>query len=121
MTNFNNSSITHDNINDKAFYILINSVNNKIRFVPDIVTLTEGDKVIWLNQDNSEHRITVVSQSNSGYQLMNTLILPNGMIEHQFQLRGTYYSVLDDLRTKGTLTFLDKADEVNAVSIPSGD
>ena len=91
-----------DDINDdKAFYVLIKSVNNKTHFVPDKVTLTAGDKVIWLNQDNSKHTITVGSDSRSGYQLANSLILPNGTIEHQFQLRGTYYSVLDDLDSNG--------------------
>ena len=86
-----------------------------------MVTLTEGDKVIWLNHDNSEHRITIGSDSKSGYQLMNSLILPTGTIEHQFKLPGTYYAVLDDLRTKGTVTILDKGNENNAVSIPLED
>jgi plastocyanin len=67
--------------NDKAFYILIKSVNNKTNFVPDKVTLTEGDKVLWLNHDNLVHRVTVGPDPNSGYQLLNSLILPNGMVE----------------------------------------
>ena len=89
--------------------------------VPDKVTLTAGDKVVWLNQDNSGHRITVGSDSKIGYQLMNVLILPNGMIDHQFQLSGTYYSVLNDLTSCGTVKILDKGDEDNAVSIPLED
>src|SRR3546814_20681148 len=81
----------------------------KTNFVPDKVTLTEGDKVVWLNHDNSEHRITVGSDSRSGYQLLNSLVLQNRTIEHQFQLSGTYYSVLDDPGSRGTVTILDKA------------
>ncbi|HET6717179.1 MAG TPA: hypothetical protein VFG90_08605, partial [Nitrososphaeraceae archaeon] len=125
-SNFNNLTgsnnlTSQDNFNDKAFYILIKSVNNKTNFVPDKVTLTEGDKVVWLNHDNSEHRITVGSDSRSGYQLLNSLVLQNGTIEHQFQLAGTYYSVLDDPGSRGTVTILDKGNEDNAVSIPSED
>ena len=86
-----------------------------------MVTLTEGDKVVWLNHDNSEHRITVGSDSNSGYQLLNSLVLHNGTIEHQFKLPGEYHAVLDDLRSKGTVTILDKGNENNAVSIPLED
>ena len=117
-----NNLVFQDDFNDeKAFYILIKSVNNKTSFVPDKVTLIAGDKVIWLNQDNSEHRITVGSDSKSGYQLTNSLILPNGTIEHQFQLSGTYYSVLDDVNSMGTVQILNKGNEDNAVSIPLED
>jgi plastocyanin len=106
---------------DKAFYILIKTENNKTIFVPDKVTLTAGDNVVWLNQDISGHRITVGSDSKTGYQLMNVLILPNGMIDHQFQLSGTYFSVLDNLISKGSITILDKRNVDHAVSIPLGD
>jgi plastocyanin len=116
-----NNLISQDNFNDKAFYILIKSVNNETTFDPDIVTLTAGDKVVWLNHDNSEHRVTVGSDSRPGYQLLNSLILPNGTIEHQFQLAGTYYSVVDDHSSKGTVTILAKGNEGNAVSIPLED
>ena len=95
--------------------------SGSLSVVPDKVTLTEGDKVVWLNHDNSEHRITVGSDSRSGYQLLNSLVLQNGTIEHQFQLAGTYYSVLDDPGSRGTVTILDKGNEDNAVSIPSED
>ena len=54
-------------------------------------------------------------------QLLNSLVLQNGTIEHQFQLAGTYYSVLDDPGSRGTVTILDKGNEDNAVSIPSED
>ena len=120
VTNTNNLT-SQDNFNDKAFFIQIKSVNNKTNFVPDKVTLTVGDKIVWLNDDNSEHRITVGSDSRSGYQLQNSLIAPHGTIEHQFQLPGTYYSVLDDLISKGSITILDKGNEASAVSIPLED
>jgi plastocyanin len=120
VTNTNNLT-SQDNFNDKAFFIQIKSVNNKTNFVPDKVTLTVGDKIVWLNDDNSEHRITVGSDSRSGYQLQNSLIAPHGTIEHQFQLSGTYYSVLDDLISRGSITILDKGNEASAVSIPLED
>jgi plastocyanin len=50
---------SQDSYDDKAFYILIKTENNKTSFVPDKVTLTAGDKIVWLNQDNSGHSITV--------------------------------------------------------------
>jgi plastocyanin len=120
LTNSNNLT-SQDNFNDKAFYIEIKSFNNKTNFIPDKVTLTQGDKIIWLNHDNSEHKITVGSDSRTGYQLLNSPILPNGTIEHQFQLAGTYYSVLDDLVSKGSITILDMDNETNAISIPLED
>jgi plastocyanin len=120
LTNSNNLT-SHDKLNDKAFYIEIKSFNNKTNFIPDKVTLTQGDKIIWLNHDNSEHKITVGSDSRTGYQLLNSPILPNGTIEHQFQLAGTYYSVLDDLVSKGSITILDRGNETNAISIPLED
>jgi hypothetical protein len=49
---------------------------------------------------------------------MNMPILPNGMLDHQFQLSGTYFSVLDNLISKGDITILDKGNEDHAVSIP---
>jgi plastocyanin len=120
LTNSNNLT-SQDNFNDKAFYIQIKSFNNKTNFIPDKVTLTQGDKIIWLNHDNSEHKITVGSDSRTGYQLLNSPILPNGTIEHQFQLSGTYYSVLDDLVSEGSITILDRGNETNAISIPLED
>ena len=103
----------------KAFYILIKSVNNKTDFVPDKITLTEGSKVIWLNYDTSEHRITVDSGSKSGYPLLNSLILPNGMVDQEFQSVGTYYySDLDNPQSNGVITILDNAQKEDAISIP---
>ena len=103
----------------KAFYILIKSVNNKTDFVPDKITLTEGSKVIWLNYDTAEHRITVDSGSKSGYPLLNSLILPNGMVDQEFQSVGTYYySDLDNPQSNGVITILDTAQKEDATSIP---
>ena len=108
-----------DSYEGEAFYILIKSVNNKTDFVPDKVTLTEGSKVIWLNYDTSEHRITVESGSKSGYPLLNSLILPNGMVDQQFQSVGTYhYSDLDSPQSNGVITILDNAQKEDATSIP---
>ena len=103
----------------KAFYILIKSVNNKTDFVPDKITLTQGSKVIWLNYDTAEHRITVDSGSKSGYPLLNSLILPNGMVDQEFQSVGTYYySDLDNPQSNGVITILDNAQKEDATSIP---
>lgn len=97
-------------------------MNNKTNFVPDKVTLTEGDKVIWLNHDNTEHRVTVGPDPKSGYQLLNSYIPPDGMVEHQFQSAGSYsYSDLDNPNSKGDITILDKAHGSDAVSIPLED
>ena len=107
-----------DSYEGKAFYILIKSVNNKTDFVPDKVTLAEGAKVTWLNYDTSEHRITVDSGSKSGYPLLNSLILPNGMVDQEFQSVGTYhYSDLDSPQSKGVITILDNAQKEDATSI----
>ncbi|MGE5822001.1 MAG: hypothetical protein ACM31M_05400, partial [Nitrososphaerota archaeon] len=108
-----------DSYEGEAFYILIKSVNNKTDFVPDKVTLTEGSKVIWLNYDTSEHTITVESGSKSGYPLLNSLILPNGMVDQEFQSVGTYhYSDLDSPQSNGVITILDSAQKEDATSIP---
>jgi hypothetical protein len=48
-------------------------------------------------------------------------ILPYGRIDHQFQLSGTYFSVLDNLVSKGDITILDRGNEDNTVSIPLED
>ena len=108
-----------DKYGSKVFYVLIKNANNKTTFVPDKVTLTAGSTIVWLNQDNSDHRITVGSDSKSEYALMNTLILPNGMVDQQFQSAGTfYYSDLGSPQSKGIITILDGAEKDDATSIP---
>jgi plastocyanin len=99
--------------------ILIKSSNNETNFVPDKVTLTIDSKVVWLNQDNSDHRITVGPGSKSEYPLLNSLILPNGMVDHEFQSAGTYfYSDIESPQSKGTIIILDNAEKEKAISIP---
>jgi hypothetical protein len=61
-------------------YVSIKDTNNKTDFVPGKVTLTIGSKVVWLNKDDSDHTITLESKSKSDYPLLNSLILPNGMV-----------------------------------------
>lgn len=108
-----------DKYGSKVFYVLIKSENNKTTFVPDKVTLTAGSTIVWLNQDNSDHSITVGSDSKSEYALLNSLILPNGMVDQQFQSVGTFYfSDLDNPQSKGVIKILDKSKEGDAVSIP---
>jgi len=100
-----------------VFYILIKSANNQTDFVPDKVTLSEGSKVVWLNSDNSGHRITVGSESKSDYALLNSLILPNGMVDQEFKSAGTYsYSDLDSPQSHGIITILDKTEKNAAIS-----
>ena len=111
------NQIAQDKYKGKVFYILIKSANNQTDFVPDKVTLSEGSKVVWLNSDNSGHRITVGSESKSDYALLNSLILPNGMVDQQFKSAGTYYySDLDSPRSHGIITILDKAEKNAAIS-----
>jgi plastocyanin len=94
---------------DQILYVLIRNENNQTEFVPDEVTLTTGSKVIWMNDDDDlDHSITVGSGSKSEYSLLNSLILPGGMVEHEFDSEGTYfYSDLDHPQSKGTITVLD--------------
>ena len=107
-----------DKYGDKVFYILIKSTNNETSFVPDKVTLTTGSTIVWLNQDNSEHRITMGAESNSKYALLNSLILPNGMVDQEFQSAGTYlYSDLDNPKSNGVITILDNSEKQAATSI----
>ena len=111
------NQIAQDKYNGKVFYILIKSANNQTDFVPDKVTLSEGSKVVWLNSDNSGHRITVGSESKSDYALLNSLILPNGMVDQEFKSAGTYsYSDLDSPQSHGIITILDKAEKNAAIS-----
>ena len=111
------NQIAQDKYNGKVFYILIKSANNQTDFVPDKVTLSEGSKVVWLNSDNSGHRITVGSESKSDYALLNSLILPNGMVDQEFKSAGTYYySDLDSPRSHGIITILDKAEKNAPIS-----
>ena len=107
-----------DKYGHKVFYILIKSTNNETSFVPDKVTLTTGSTIVWLNQDNSEHRITMGAESNSKYALLNSLILPNGMVDQEFQSAGTYlYSDLDNPKSKGVITILDDSEKDAATSV----
>ncbi|CAN5449076.1 hypothetical protein BH18THE1_BH18THE1_22670 [soil metagenome] len=107
-----------DKYGGKVFYILIKSTNNETSFVPDKVTLTTGSTIVWLNQDNSEHRITMGSESNSKYALLNSLILPNGMVDQEFQSAGTYlYSDLDNPKSNGVITILDNSEKDSATSV----
>ena len=107
-----------DNYGRKVFYILIKSTNNETSFVPDKVTLTTGSTIVWLNQDNSEHRMTMGSESNSKYALLNSLILPNGMVDQEFQSAGTYlYSDLDNPKSNGVITILDNSEKDSATSV----
>jgi len=111
------NQIAQDKYNGKVFYILIKSADNQTDFVPDKVTLSEGSKVVWLNSDNSGHRITVGSESKSDYALLNSLILPNGMVDQEFKSAGTYYySDLDSPRSHGIITILDKAEKNAPIS-----
>jgi plastocyanin len=111
------NQIAQDKYKGKVFYILIKSANNQTDFVPDKVTLSEGSKVVWLNSDNSGHRITVGSESKSDYALLNSLILPNGMVDQEFKSAGTYYySDLDSPQSHGIITILDKAEKNAAIS-----
>ncbi|MDW0335890.1 MAG: hypothetical protein QN755_09335, partial [Nitrososphaeraceae archaeon] len=107
-----------DKYGHKVFYILIKSTNNETSFVPDKVTLTTGSTIVWLNQDNSEHRITMGAESNSKYALLNSLILPNGMVDHEFQSPGTYlYSDLNNPKSNGVITILDNSEKNGATSV----
>ncbi|MDW0275582.1 MAG: hypothetical protein QN717_06825, partial [Nitrososphaeraceae archaeon] len=118
----NVSQVIDQTVNDKyghkVFYILIKSTNNETSFVPDKVTLTTGSTIVWLNQDNSEHRITMGAESNSKYALLNSLILPNGMVDHEFQSPGTYlYSDLNNPKSNGVITILDNSEKNGATSV----
>ena len=93
---------------NKVSYVAIGDLNNKTNFDPDKVTLTVGSKVVWLNKDNSDHTITLEAKSKSKYPLLNSLILPNGMVDYEFQSAGTYsYSDVDNPQVKGIITIVE--------------
>jgi plastocyanin len=105
-----------DKYGSKVFYVSINDTNNKTNFVPDKVTLTSGSTVVWINKDNSDHTITLESKSKSDYPLLNSLILPNGMVDHKFLSAGTYsYSDLDSPKSKGIITILGNTEKQGAI------
>ena len=94
---------------NQVTYVSIISTHNQTEFIPNEVTLTIGSKVIWMNNDISDHRITVGSGSKSEYSLLNSLILPEGMTYHEFESEGTYfYRDLDSPESKGTITVLEE-------------
>ena len=108
-----------DKYGSKVFYVLINSADNKTVFVPEKVTLTTGSTVVWLNQDSSDHRITVGSNSKSEYALLNSLILPGGMVDQKFQSAGTfYYTDIDSTQSNGVVTILNSGDKDNSTAMP---
>lgn len=93
---------------NKVSYVAIGDLNNKTNFDPDKVTLTVGSKVVWLNKDNSDHTITLEAKSKSKYPLLNSLILPNGMVDYEFQSAGTYsYSDVDNPQVKGIISIVE--------------
>jgi plastocyanin len=93
---------------NKVSYVAIGDLYNKTNFDPDKVTLTVGSKVVWLNKDNSDHTITLEAKSKSKYPLLNSLILPNGMVDYEFQSAGTYsYSDVDNPQVKGIVTIVE--------------
>ena len=108
-----------DKYGSKVFYVLINSADNKTIFVPEKVTLTTGSTVVWLNQDSSDHMITVGSNSKSEYALLNSLILPGGMVDQKFQSAGTfYYTDIESTQSKGFVTILNSGDKDNSTAMP---
>ena len=93
---------------NKVSYVAIGDLYNKTKFDPDKVTLTVGSKVVWLNKDNLDHTITLEAKSKSKYPLLNSLILPNGMVDYEFQSAGTYsYSDVDNPQVKGIITIVE--------------
>jgi plastocyanin len=116
------SQVANQTVDDKygrkVFYILIKSANNETSFVPDKVTLTTGSTIVWLNQDSSDHTITLNAEPNSKYALLNTLILPDGMVDQKFQSAGKYsFSDLDNPNSKGDITILDNSEKDGATSV----
>jgi plastocyanin len=110
-----------DRYGSKVFYVLIKSENNKTTFVPEKITLTTGSTVVWLNQDSADHTITVGSNSKSEYALLNSLILPSGMVDQKFQSAGTfYYKDIENPQSEGVVTILNNGEKDNSTAIPIG-
>jgi plastocyanin len=102
------SGTSLDQRDNAVMYVQIKSTNNETRFVPDEVTLSPGSKIIWMNSDSLDHRITVGSGSDSEYSLLNSLLWPGGIVEHEFDSEGTFfYTDLENPEAKGTITVLD--------------
>ena len=52
-------------------------------FQPSEITISKGESVTWINQDNTNHRI-------NGADFMSPIIYPGGSYTHKFTDEGTY-------------------------------
>jgi plastocyanin len=79
-----------DKSESQSVYVLIDSKNNETQFEPDEITLDVGSKVTWMNNDKVNHVMTVEPESTGKYSLLNSLILPGGVVDNEFVTEGTY-------------------------------
>lgn len=92
----------------EVIHVSIINDKNKTQFVPDDITITTGSTIVWINNDSSDHRITVGSGSRSEYSLMNSLIRPEATVDLQFESAGTYFfSDLEYPQSDGKITVLE--------------
>jgi plastocyanin len=59
-------------------------------FQPTTISIPTGMTVIWFNDDQSEHSVTVESSAPQGAAFDSGLIAPGGFFTHTFSVPGTY-------------------------------
>ena len=64
----------------------------RCRFVPDNVTVSQGETVVWINNGNQTHAVTANVTANGGLPTFNSgPIAPKGSFTHSFDRIGTYH------------------------------
>jgi plastocyanin len=108
ISSLGSGQIVEDKTQNQSFYVLIKNTNNETQFEPNEITLNVGSKVTWMNDDKVNHRITVEPESKDEYSLLNSLIYPEGIVDHEFDTEGTFsYRDLDSPENKGSITVVD--------------
>ena len=64
----------------------------RCRFVPDNVTVSQGETVVWINDGNLTHAVTANVTATGGLPAFNSgPIAPKGSFTHSFDQIGTYH------------------------------
>ncbi|MGC1131765.1 MAG: plastocyanin/azurin family copper-binding protein [Nitrososphaeraceae archaeon] len=66
--------------------------DNEIFYNPTTVTVSQGDKVVWINKDSVIHTVTsgLPDQENAGQLFDSKNMGPDGIFEHTFDEAGEY-------------------------------
>jgi len=58
------------------------------KYVPEVLTVNQGDKVIWTNKDPERH--SVKAKANAGINLDSGLLSQGDTYAYTFNVKGTY-------------------------------